>query len=164
MRIKTIISLMSVIALALAACSSGAEVEEQLIESQEGTGDVEIDIGGDGQISVEGEDGEGSFSIGGGEVPDGFPIEVMGGGEVQAVVDTEDGTSVSVRYEDDYDSVRSFYEEWAESNGEIVNTMEISDPQSVTWQVEDGDRTYSISLGDIGAMGVQVTLASTNNP
>ena len=143
--------------LMLAACSPGEELAEQLLESQDGTADVEIDADS-GQISVEGEGEDGgSFSIGGGEIPEGFPIDVPSGGEIQSVMDTEGEALVAIRYEEGFEEIRSFFEDWISDNGDVTNTTETSQPPSVTWVVEDGDRTYSISIIDADPF-VQATL------
>ncbi len=71
--------------LLLAACSPGEELTEQIAESQEGVGDVEIDEDS-GEVSVESD--EGSATFGGGELPDDFPIDMPEGGEVQSVIET----------------------------------------------------------------------------
>ncbi len=147
--------------LMLAACSPGEELAEQLLESEDGTADVEIDTDS-GEISVEGEGEDGgSFSIGGGEIPEGFPIDSPGGGEVQSVMEAEGEAVVSIRYEEDFDEIRDFFEDWVSDNGDITNETETSQPQSVTWGVEDGDQTYSISIVDAGQF-VQATLIAQN--
>lgn len=66
-------------AILLAGCSSAADKVteqglEQLIESQ-GGGNVDLDLGGDGSVSIQGEDGS-SWSMGGAEVPDTWPADV----------------------------------------------------------------------------------------
>lgn len=158
MRAKTTI-VIGILTLAVTACSPGEELAERILESQEGVGDVEIDQDS-GQIRVEGEDGEGgSFSIGGGEVPDGFPIDIPGGGEVQSVVDTERESVVALHYDGGFDDIKSFYEDWASSNGEVVNTSETSNPPSASWIVEDGEAQYSINVFFADPF-VQVTLVA----
>ena len=78
----------------LAACSS-TTVTEQILEGQEGVGNVEIDEeDGNVKIEIESEDGEASVVIGGGEVPDGFPIPIADGGTVMAV--GEQGSEATV--------------------------------------------------------------------
>jgi hypothetical protein len=162
MRASKTITALAVLALALVACSPGEELAEQVLESEEGVGDVEIDAGsGEVRIEGEGEDGE-SFSIGGGEIPDGFPIDVPGGGEVQSVVEQGDEALVAVRWEDDFDSIASFYEDWVGSHGEVVNKTEVSEPQSVSWTVEDGNQAYAITVSDAGIF-VQASLMATEN-
>lgn len=146
MRISKTISALAVVALALTACSPGEELAEQLLESEEGVGDVEIDAGS-GEFRVEGEDEDGgSFSIGGGEIPDDFPIDVPDGGEVQSVVEDTSGSLVAVRYEGGFDDIKDFYENWVDSNGEVLNKSETTNPPSVSWLVEDGERSYSIAI------------------
>lgn len=164
MRISKAISGLAVVAVALAACSPGEELAEQLLESEEGVGDVEIDVGS-GEFRVEGEDEDGeSFSIGGGDIPDDFPIDVPGGGEVQSVVESGDEGLVAVRYDDgDFDDIKGFYEDWVAANGEVTNTSETSDPPSASWIVEDGSSSYSINILYAEPF-VQVTLMTQGNP
>lgn len=150
--------------VALAACSPGEmigeEIAENILESQEGVGDVEIDTDS-GKIEVESEDG--SFTIGGGEIPDGFPIDVPGGGDVMSVIETEDGSSVSLLFPaDEFDSLADFYEGWIEDSGlEISSTFNnSSDPRSMTWVVSvDDDTTYSIMVTE-GDENAVVTLTT----
>lgn len=148
-------SFLAVIALGVTACSGG-DIAEQIIESQEGVGDVEIDEDS-GQIEVETDDG--SVVIGGGDIPDGFPIDVPGGGEVLAVFEQDDEASVSINYNDDYDDIAGFFENWIDSQGaEVINEFTSTTPRSASWSLQDGDRVYSITVADLGDGGVQATL------
>ena len=138
--------------LAIAACSPGGGLAEQILEGQEGIENVEIDEStGEVKIEVEGEDG-GSISIGGGDVPEGFPIDIPPGGEVQAVLQAEDQTTVSLYFDAaDFDTISAFYESWVEDSGsEVQNKFESSNPKSVAWTVETGTDTYSISISEAG--------------
>ena len=146
--------------LMLPACSPGEELAEQIIESQEGVGDVEIDEDS-GQVSVESEDG--SVSIGGGEVPEGFPIAIPDDAEVQAVIQNGSEATVSLSIDDQFESVKDFYEDWVDDNGEVTNKIETSNPQTISWNIEQGDRTMSITLADTGPAGVQATLYSVGD-
>lgn len=149
-----------ILVLSTAACSPGQEVAERILESQEGVGDVEIDEEG-GQVRIEGEDG--SLSIGGGEVPEGFPIATPDNAAVQAVIEQENEASVSLLVDDDFESVKSFYEDWLDGRGEVANRIETSNPLSISWSIEDGSRSMSITIVEAGPDGVQVTLYSTGD-
>lgn len=139
----------------LAACSPGEELAEQIAESEEGVGDVEIDEDS-GEVSVESE--EGSATFGGGELPDDFPIDMPEGGEVQSVIEQEDALIVSVSYNDDFSAIADHFQTWIDDNGlEVINRFESSDPQSITWSVEDDDRGYNITLATADDT-VQVTI------
>ncbi len=136
----------------LAACSP-ASLTEQILENQEGVGDVEINEE-DGTFKIEIEDEEGNVSavIGGGEVPSGFPIPVADGGTVSAVFEQESDSSVTISYAGaDYDGVKAFYEKWVNSsNAEVLNKFESSSPKSISWTLEDGDDSYNITVAEAG--------------
>lgn len=137
----------TVLALGVLACSPGEELTERVLESQEGIGNVEIDEQS-GEVRIEGEGGDASGVLGGGEVPDEFPVDVPNGGEVQAVLEQGSDATVSIVYrDDDFDSIAGFFELWVEGSGlEEVSKFEASDPPSVGWTVTEGDATYSISV------------------
>lgn len=138
--------------LAVAACSPGGTLAEQVLESQEGIENVEIDEDtGEVKIEVEGEDG-GSLSVGGGDVPDDFPIPIPDGGEIRSVFETEDEANVQASYgSGDFDAIKTFYEDWSASAGdEVQGTFETSDPPSYSVTVIDGDRSYSIGVAQVG--------------
>lgn len=141
-----------VFALLIAACSSG-DLAENIIESQEGIGDVKIDESdGSVEIEVEDEDGNVTGVIGGGDMPDGFLIPAPAGGDVTSVFEAEDGTSVSLMYSGaDFDDVAAFYEEWVDGSGlEVFNKLEISNPKSVAWSLRDGDAEHNVSITETG--------------
>lgn len=113
MRIR-ILAVLAMSAMVVSACSSAAEeLTEQIIESG-GNGDVEVDMNdGTVSISVAGEDGSGSFTVGGGELPEDFPVPIPDGGEVVSVFESEGDAAVSVLYDaGSYDEVSAFYEDW----------------------------------------------------
>jgi hypothetical protein len=97
--------------LALTACQSASEVlTEQILEQVDGVDNVEIDTD-TGQVNIETD--EGSVSIGGGDIPDGFPVPVPNGGDVTAVFTSPDGSSVTLTYAiDRYDELVMFYADW----------------------------------------------------
>ncbi|MFP3883505.1 MAG: hypothetical protein ACLFWH_14475 [Actinomycetota bacterium] len=73
--------------------------------------------------------------------PDDFPIHMPGGGEVQSVIEQDDAIVVSLSYEEDFSTIADYFQDWINDNDmEVVNRFESSDPQSITWSVEDGDR------------------------
>lgn len=149
----------AVLALMIGACS-GESVAERIIESQEGVGDVEIDES-DGQVRIEVEDEEGDASavIGGGEIPDDFPIPVPGGGEVQAVFEQGEESSVQLLFDSsDFDSLKQFYMDWSQDAGdEVSNTFETSNPPSFGVTVVKGEASYTVSISQVGE-DVLVTL------
>ncbi len=152
-RLVLIVAAMGLIVLG--ACSGG-DLAEQIIENQEGVGDVEIDED-TGEVSVETEDG--SAVIGGGEIPAGFPIAVPDGGDVQAVFEQEGTYSISINYPDGFDDIVDFYTGWIEAQGiEVVNRTESSTPKAVAWTLQEGETGYSITVADIGDGSVQLTL------
>lgn len=153
---------------ALAACSPGGTLSEQVLEGQEGIENIEIDeVTGEVKIEVEGEGDEegGSFVIGGGEVPDDFAIDVLGGGEIEGVFQQPGSDSVSLVYSASFDEVKSFYENWVASSG-FAETykLESSDPKQINWALSDGEAaTYSITVSE-GADEVAVILITTEDP
>ena len=138
-----------VITLMLAACSPGDELAEQIIESQEGVEDIEIDESS-GEVNVETEDG--SFTIGGGEIPADWPVAVPSGGNVLAVAvgDSGDG-SLSMEFPNaNYDDMVSFYDDWVAGSGlELMQRTEVQDPAGHAWTIQDGESVYTISVNDV---------------
>lgn len=109
------------VGLVVTACSSaGEELSEQILESASGVEDVEIDED-TGQVSVETD--EGSFSIGGGEVPSDFPFPFPAGYEVASVFEADTGSSVVVMYSyDRYDELASYVDDWTAGTGDEWST------------------------------------------
>lgn len=105
------------VALVVSACSSPGEIaSEQILENIEGVDDVDINTD-TGEINFETE--EGSFSFGGGEVPEELDIDVAPGGEVLADFVANDAVSVTLQYPvDSFDDVTGFYESWTASSGD----------------------------------------------
>lgn len=136
----------------LAACSSST-LTEQIIESQEGVGNVEIDEE-DGTVKIEIEDEEGDVSavFGGGDVPNGFPIPIADGGTVVAVIEQESNSTVSLSYDSaDYDTIQAFYQEWIDGSGaEVLNKFESSVPKTTAWTLEKGDDSYTVTVSEAG--------------
>ena len=151
-----------VLTMVLAAC--GTAITEQIIEGQEGVGNVEIDENsGSVVIEFEDEEGESSGTFGGGEVPADFPVPVPGGGTVMGVFTTGGDTSLSLTYPSaDFDSIKAVYENWAAGAGEELNKFESSSPPSVAWSIQDGDTNYNVSASDLGGeVIVTITVSST---
>lgn len=141
---------MVVTALALAACG-GAELTEQIIEGQEGVGDVEIsEDDGTVEIEIETDEGDVSAVFGGGDLPAGFPIAVPDGGDVKSVVESGGEASVSLAFgASEFDSIKSFYENWVGSSGAtVVSKSEMSSPRAVTWVLEMGSQFYNIIVSE----------------
>jgi hypothetical protein len=118
----------------LAACqSAGEQLSEQLIEQVDGVDDVNINSD-TGEVNVVTDDG--SITIGGGEIPDGFPIPAPDGYEVLAVFTSDSEGSVSLLYpQDRFDELSSFYVDWTGSQpGEwsnSTNTFNTADGETV---------------------------------
>jgi hypothetical protein len=117
--------LVAVFALVGAACASATEkiaenAIESVIESESG-GDVSVDLGSDGDISVsvEGEDGS-SLQVGGAaEVPDELTFPVPDGGEVNTALTDSSYVAVSIQYPtDQFDDIVSFYDDWTSGTGD----------------------------------------------
>jgi hypothetical protein len=161
MRFLRIIALLAATALALVACSGG-DLAEEIIESQDGVGDVEInENNGSVQIEVEDEDGNTAI-IGGGEVPDGFPIPVPDGGTVAAVFSQGSDATVTLTYPaSEYDSLVAAYQDFVDGTGGEVNTVTSSSPASVTWNVTVDNAYYNISVYE-GDPDVTVYLVSSS--
>lgn len=100
------------LAFVMGACQAASEnLAEQIIEqSSGGEGDVDVDLN-TGQVSIETDDG--SVTVGGGEVPDGFPIPLPDGGGVQSTFQSGGNASVTLQYSGDrFDELVAFYEDW----------------------------------------------------
>lgn len=113
-RFAIVIALLAVIATACGAANE--ELAEQIIE-RSGGGEADVDLDLDtGQVSVETD--EGSFSVGGGEIPDGFPVPFPDGGSVQSVFTSDTAASVSLAYpKDRFDELVAYYEAWTADQG-----------------------------------------------
>jgi len=158
------------LALLLTACQSAAEViSEQVIEEAVGGGDVKIDTDS-GEISVETDDG--AMTIGGGEVPDGFPIPFPDGYEVTAVFTSGRSSTVSLSYPNgDFAAITAFFDDWTsgESDEWSKSTSSISGDDGamefVNWTAASGDASSGIAMrsqcvvdeGDCVAVDINVT-------
>ncbi len=137
--------------LVLTACQSAAEViTEQAIEGAVGGGDVKIDTDS-GEISVETDDG--AITVGGGELPEGFPIPLPDGYEITAVFTSGRSSTVSLSYPNgDFTAIESFFDdwtagesdEWSKSNSSISGddgAIEFAD-----WTTASGDASSMIVM------------------
>ena len=153
-------ALVATASILLTACS-GDESIERAIESQEGVSDVEIDADS-GEIEMETDDG--SVVIGGGELPAGFPIDIPGGGEVQVVTETDEGTAVLIAYSSGFDDIVASLQNWIDSNiAEVDSTIESSSPPSISWAMQHDGAAYIIRVveGADGTVQVAVNVAGT---
>ncbi len=105
---KRITVLFVALALFLTACQF--TVEEQFEES---SGVVGVDTDS-GPVSIETD--EGSFTFGGGEIPEGFRVPLPNGYTVLNVIEAEGKSSVSVSYPlDTFDAIVGYFESWTNS-------------------------------------------------
>jgi copper chaperone CopZ len=138
------------LALVLTACQSAAEtLTEQIAGQVEGVDGVDIDLDS-GQVSVETD--EGSITIGGGEMPDGFAIPAPDGYKVTSVFTSDDTASVSLAYPGaDFDTIVSFYDDWTgnQSNEWSKSTSSITGDDgtidSASWFDDEGSGFINIS-------------------
>lgn len=147
------LAILAFLGLVVAACSPSDvadKVVENAVESQDGDVDVDIDSD-DGSITVKGEDGE-VATFGGGDLPDDLPIPLPDGGEVQQVIATNDGNSVTLWYPaDDFDSIADFFKgiyETESAGDENRFDAVSSNPKSANygWNTPSGGlRTISVT-------------------
>jgi hypothetical protein len=163
MRIRRIVVVLAALTLTLSACSGG-DIAEEILEGQEGVGDVEIDENnGSLVIEVEDEDGDGSVVIGGGQVPDGFPLPVPDGGTVAMSMSSDEGSSVTVTYPiSEYDSLVSTYQSFVDSTGGDVTTMDSSAPRSKTWSVATDTDAYYITVSESDPDAIVTMIVGSN--
>ena len=138
------------LALVLAACQSAAEViTEQAIEEAVG-GDVKVDTDS-GEISVETDDG--AITIGGGELPEGFPVPLPDGYEVTAVFTSGRSSTVSLSYPNgDFAAIEAFFDDWTsgESDEWTKSNSSISGNDGAiefaNWTTASGDASSRIAM------------------
>ena len=120
-------------ALAVAGCAKTAEETleeaiEQQIEEQGGSGDVSVDLDDDGGISIETD--EGSFQIGGNEVPDDFLLPIPAYEEISAVstqTGEYGGAMLTLTFDsDDFEDVADMYEDYFSDQGWEVSRTDTS--------------------------------------
>lgn len=134
-----------VLALVAAGCGSAIEglteeaIERGLEASGEDVGDVDIDLDEDsGEFRVESDDG--TFSVGGGEVPDGLELDLPDGGEVVSSLTTPDLVQVSLQYPGgQFDDLVDFYDQrladWDRSESTFTNDG--TEIRNVSWRGEE---------------------------
>jgi len=149
--------------LVVGAACSGTGTAERILESQEGIDGVDIDEGG-GVVSIEADDGETSLVIGGGEVPDDFPIPVAPGGTVLTVVEQDAAVAVSIQYGgDDYQRLAGFYKDFAAREDiEVSDTSANDEPPFTSWNLAAGQSRYTIVVihsGDVTQVQLTAGLA-----
>ncbi len=148
--------LVPLIAVGFTACGAAQEaVSEQLVEQAVG-GDVDLELGDDGQIaSIETEDGSFEMSAGGGEVPEEWPgdVPLFDGGEISSSqVATVDGqTVVVVSYTTDADPEATFdslIEAYEAAGFAAMSTSNTGDDNGIfaTYAASRGDTTLSAGV------------------
>jgi hypothetical protein len=146
----------SALVLLTAACG-GESAEERLVEeilenSGEDIGDVDINLGGDGEefsINIQGEDGQdinisGSgededfsmtiegddgevMTFGGGEVPDDLTVPYPSGGQVTGTFSSDTDVTVAFMFpRAEFDSIVSFYDDALDPDSDDVERNESS--------------------------------------
>jgi hypothetical protein len=99
--------------------------------------------------------------VGGGDLPDDFPVPVPPGGTVLATFQEAPASSASIEYPaDQYEMVASFYKDFSTSAGiEIGDVSSRPDPPFTSWFLRHGDQVYTIVvLGSGGVTQVQVNV------
>lgn len=135
-------------ALTVTACSTETDIAmERIVESDESISDVAI---GEGEITVEFDESEGggSLTVGGGEIPDGFPLPVPDGGVIESSFGQGGTFGLFVRYpRPEYETLYSFYEQWADENADtILANTKTDDPRTDGWIGEIGEANFGVSL------------------
>jgi hypothetical protein len=133
--------------LTITACGAITEraVEEATERAIEADSDenVDLDIDADGEemtINMDGEDGDQSFTIGGGEIPADFPVPVPDGGEVQAVM-TQAGAGgmVTVGYDAaQWERLIAFYDDFFATYPDTTRQEVTGDSRAMTWTSSEG--------------------------
>ncbi len=148
--------LVAMAAFTLGACGgdddAGNELAEQLAEGATG-GDIEIDEDS-GEVSFEGEDGSGSFNVGGGEMPDDladFPIpddsEILS--SYSGSSDESSGSVVSLAANGDYEEVSADMQSELEGAGFEISgtyTAEANGVGSSTFTAEGDGMSISVAV------------------
>ncbi len=188
------ITLIAVLAVVVSACGGIARnvaenVAERVAEESGGVTDVDT---GDGEVTVEVQDGEteativageedgeftveiredgettGSGIIGGGDIPDDFPIPIPDGGDVRGVFQTtengETTTVASVTYPADrWDEIVEFFQNWVDGlPGDTLTAVRDAEGfKNASFYNEDAGIAIDISsAGDT----ITVTVAKTES-
>ncbi len=143
-----------VFALVLTACQSVSEniaesITEKALDSVDGVDGVDINVD-TGEVSIETEDV--TIRIGGGEIPDGFPIPAPDGGTVLSVFESEGNANVTLSYPGgNFDEVVGYYDEWTDSqptewekSSNTVSTEE-GDIKNASWGASEGGGFITVS-------------------
>lgn len=171
--------------LVVAACG-GDSPAEQLLESQEGVDDVDLDgdnlsftvtdddgntvsvSGDEDSLTITDEDGDSVAVFGGGDIPDDFPIPTPPGFDVQSVVETPGGSIVILEYASDdysYEELVAFYDDFSGGDGITITGKLVSEatPMSVSWFLQLGDAQYTIGVHDVidSVLLVQLTASGS---
>lgn len=153
---KTSLVAIGIGALLAAACGNVSEniaerITEEALEA-EGGGDVDIDFDSDGSFEVNVESDDGSFTIGGGEIPSELTVPIPSGGEVQSSFVAEGDVAVSVAWPaSEYDSLVAFYEDWTSSQSteysKNTSTFESDGTtlRNTGWYSGEADVTISVN-------------------
>ncbi len=146
---RHVVVLLAMLAVVVAGCSSPSDtIAENIAGNIDGVNDVDINSN-TGEIKVETD--EGSISIGGGNVPSDLFVSLPGGYDVQAVVETDSGSSVSVAYDQGrYDELVTYFNDWTNSDspdwehGSINMDQGGTNFRSDSWNMSD----HGINLAD----------------
>lgn len=149
--------LLTVAAFVAGACSSAAEtLTEQIVEAG-GEGNVDVNLDDETvSVSFEDEDGSGSFTVGGGDLPSDFPVAVPDGGEVMSVFESEGDVGTALSYDAGrYDELVAFYENWvagADMAELQTSTAEYEGLRSVQWFSPVAGTFISVAEGPDGVL------------
>ncbi len=118
--------LIAALALIAAACGSAAEtIAEQVAENNPGIENFDIDPDtGEATVEFTDDEGGGSLTFGGGEIPDGFPIPIPDGGEILSSASQASLQLVTLTYPiDRYDGLVEFYQDWLDGTDGETGTF-----------------------------------------
>ncbi len=155
-------------AFVLGACQSASEVlTEQIAEQVEGVNNVEVNAE-TGEFKIETD--EGSFSVGSGEIPDGFLIPVPDGGDVISNVTVGNQVGITVLYPmDRYEEIVALYDDWtAQQPGEWItfsgaNSAGEQTFRNASWILEDPSGTATgFMIGVSDCVGPSVSSIETD--
>ena len=159
MKRRVLIGTLLGVSLLVTACGNVAEeVAERAIEA-DGGGEVDIDFNdGDDEATIEFSDGDdegsGTMTIGGSDLPDGFPIPVPDGFEVSSTssFSSAEGvqySAVLIWERGDFDRVSDFYEDYFSGMSDI-NRSEFSSEGTTTrsWSTADFLTSVSVTQDD----------------
>ncbi len=148
------------------------ELGEQMVEAM--TGAENVEIGEDGRITATGPDGEtiemrmdddgqmimttgdGSVTIGAGEIPDGFPITPYPGSSVITVMDMDEGQMVNLTSAGTKDELLAHYRSQLEALGTVEVGMDLTTP--------DGGMTTIMVQPEAGPTVMVMLMTSNSEP